>query len=718
VGTQLKLRVEDPSTPLSPDFIAQTVVPGTEGTRIGTFNLNGRFDVTPNMILMVSGVYTSKIILVDPVEITDIDPDQDTISGITRPDNWMWMWFEPSCCREILADPTTGLWSVDYSVPGPGGEPIADIGLGSSGAIHVPSGDGRTSVAWAEPDPEIGVWYQDDLVEALNWPLGTPLLLQIENPATQLSPDYSMETVVRGSLPSAAIFNVKGQFDIQPGMTVRVYGEYMSRSIVVDNLTIMEIDQVEDTITGTTAPNNWMWMYFEPSCCRPIVANSSGIWTVDYSVPGPNGEPIADIHPGSFGAIHVPGGEGRTSLKWAVSLPIQVYIGTLTNPVATHSLSSGESTRQSYTGLNNGPVKITNAQNIPIIAAERIIYKANGVNTSFSEMMGLPASQVDKVYWLPWYNNVDLDTQLRIANVTGAPATVRVYIGGQEMSGSPFTLAPGASTRKSFTGINNGPVKIQSNQNIVAAERLIYKVNNANASFSEMMALPNNQVGKIFWLPWYNNRDLDTQLRFANVSSSPATVHVYIGGQEMTGSPFMLTAGESIRKSFPGVNSGPVKIVSNENIVAAERLIYKVNGINTSFSEIMALPNSQLNTSYWLPWYNSTGELDTQLRFANVSNSIATVHIFIGGLEVSGSPFTLLEGESTRRSFPGINTGPVQIVSNQNIVAAERVIYKVKGTHASFTEMMALPESQLNATFWLPWYNNVDIDTQLRFGVP
>jgi len=52
--------------------------------------------------------------------------------------------------------------------------------------------------------------------------------------------------------------------------------------------------------------------------------------------------------------------------------------------------------------------------NVPLVAAERLIYKvAGGVNTSFSEMMALPASQLDTLYWLPWYNNVDLDTQLR-----------------------------------------------------------------------------------------------------------------------------------------------------------------------------------------------------------------------------------------------------------------------------------------------------------------
>ena len=50
-----------------------------------------------------------------------------------------------------------------------------------------------------------------------------------------------------------------------------------------------------------------------------------------------------------------------------------------------------------------------------------------------------------------------------------------------------------------------------------------------------MMALPNSALDTTYWLPWYNNADLDTQLRFANVSGSPASVHVYIGGVEMAG---------------------------------------------------------------------------------------------------------------------------------------------------------------------------------------
>jgi len=159
-------------------------------------------------------------------------------------------------------------------------------------------------------------------------------------------------------------------------------------------------------------------------------------------------------------------------------------------------------------------MKIAHSDKALITAAERVIYKINNVPTSFSEMMGLPASQLDTSYWLPWYNNVDLDTQLRLGNVSTITATVHVSIGGVPMAGSPFSLAAGTSTRVSFAAINNGPVKIESNVNIVAAERVIYKISNIPTSFSEMMSLSHNQLDTTYWLPWYNNVDLDTQLRF------------------------------------------------------------------------------------------------------------------------------------------------------------------------------------------------------------
>ena len=401
---------------------------------------------------------------------------------------------------------------------------------------------------------------------------------------------------------------------------------------------------------------------------------------------------------------------------------IDVLIGG-TNQGSFGIPASGSLLQVPFAGINNGPVKL--ASTISILGSERVIYNVNNTPTSFSEMLALPSSQLDTIYWLPWYNNVDLDTQLRFGNTTNQTATVRLYIHGQEKtsgcnpSSSPFTLLSGASLRVSCAGVNDGPIQITSSQNIVAAERVIYNVNNTPTSFSEMMALPNSQLNTTFWLPWYNNVDLDAQLRFGNTTDQTATVHVKVGGVEMTNSPFTLGTRQSMRVSFEGINTGPVKIESNVPIVASERVIYKVNGVPVSFSEMMALPDSQLSKTFWLPRYNNI-DLDTQLRFANVSGFTATVRVFIGGNEMTsgGSPFTLPDGQSIRVSFSSLNAGLVKIVSDQNIVAAQRVIYKVNNTPTSFSETMALPNSQLNTVFWMPWYNNMDLDTHFRLGVP
>ena len=85
-----------------------------------------------------------------------------------------------------------------------------------------------------------------------------------------------------------------------------------------------------------------------------------------------------------------------------------------------------------------------------------------------------------------------------------------------------------------------------------------------------MMALPNSQLDTTYWLPWYNNKDLDTQLRFANATDPTATVHVFIGGAGDDRQSLHTAAGREHTQSFANVNDGPVQIVSDVPIVAAE----------------------------------------------------------------------------------------------------------------------------------------------------
>ena len=99
--------------------------------------------------------------------------------------------------------------------------------------------------------------------------------------------------------------------------------------------------------------------------------------------------------------------------------------------------------------MNNGPVQIASTNGIPLIGAERLIYKVNNVNTSFTEMMGLPDSQVDNTYWLPCITTSTLIHNCVLPTSQALLATVTITIGGVPM-GDPIPLAAGASTRVSL----------------------------------------------------------------------------------------------------------------------------------------------------------------------------------------------------------------------------------------------------------------------------
>jgi hypothetical protein len=81
-------------------------------------------------------------------------------------------------------------------------------------------------------------------------------------------------------------------------------------------------------------------------------------------------------------------------------------------------------------------------------------------------------------------------------------------------------------------------------------------------------------------------------------------------------------------------------------------------------------------------------------------------------------PIPLAVGQSTRISYP-INNGPVKVESiDGNIIASMRVAYNNGTAWTSFSEVLGMPANQLTTTYWFPWYNNVGLNTQMRFAVP
>jgi tartrate-resistant acid phosphatase type 5 len=423
----------------------------------------------------------------------------------------------------------------------------------------------------------------------------------------------------------------------------------------------------------------------------------------DDSIVNVEGTPLDGPGPGNG---NFTGGETYTITKDVVT-----HIGGVLT--GAYMLGPSESTRDSY-AKNAGPVKVQSLGGGPIIVAERDAWLLNGVVQSFSEMMGLPGDQVTDTYYFPWYNNVTMDTQLRFANLGDTSTDVTVTIAGVAQPVIP--LAAGVSTRVSYP-VNAGPVKVESSGGvpIIVAERDAWLLNGVVQSFSEMMGLPGNRLTDTYYFPWYNNINMDTQLRVANLGTTSTDITVTIAGVAQPVIP--LAAGESTRVSYP-VNDGPVKVQSSGGvpIIVAERDAWLINGVVQSFSEMMGLAANQLTDIYYFPWYNNVA-MDTQLRFANLGDISTDVTVTIAG--VAQLPITVAPGTSTRISYP-VNNGPVRVESSGGvpIIVAERDAWLLNGAVRSFSEMMGLPGNQLTATYYFPWYNNLTMDTQLRLAMP
>jgi multiple sugar transport system substrate-binding protein len=348
IGTLLTLTIDDPTNGVGVDLTVQATMvqapwnPGDPNDIVADFNLGG-FDVKAGQLLKITDGATppsERTYTLSDLAITGFDTDADTVSGIATPGVEVQVCANvPGNCISRYVTPAagTGIWTADYGHPGARSDEqqLVDLQRGSNGwATERDATGNQTWADWNVPNPRFDAWFKDGNINAYDWALGTTLTLDIDDPATPTSPDFTTTTVV-GIAPwdsnqTLGAFNLNGAYGIEPGMTVTVSGASVTKSLVVSHLTITDIDQAHDAITGTTEPGQGMWMYLNTSsgtCCRNFQADSSGIWTVDYSVVGPGGEPIEDIRPGSTGTINASNGYGdNTSLNWTAFKPRSAYL--------------------------------------------------------------------------------------------------------------------------------------------------------------------------------------------------------------------------------------------------------------------------------------------------------------------------------------------------------------------------------------------------------
>jgi len=292
---------------------------------------------------------------------------------------------------------------------------------------------------------------------------------------------------------------------------------------------------------------------------------------------------------------------------------------------------------------------------------------------------------------------------------------INIIIGGSLMG--DYSVPPGNDLRVNYAGLDSGPVKVESTNGmpIVAAVRDLWWNGSAYTSSIQLMGLPESQLSDTYWFPSYNNVTLNDQLRFGNVGDQATTVTVTIGGVVM--GTYDLAPNQRQKVNYVGIDNGPLKVQSSNGvpIIASVRDAWITNGVTSSFSQLMGLPEEQLSDTYLFPSYNNVS-LNDQLRFGNVGTTNTTVTVTIGGTVMGTYP--LAPNQREKVNYVGIDNGPLVVHSSNGvpIIASLREAWISGGVTTSYFQMMGLPQSQISDKYVFPVYDNVSLNGQLRFG--
>jgi hypothetical protein len=106
----------------------------------------------------------------------------------------------------------------------------------------------------------------------------------------------------------------------------------------------------------------------------------------------------------------------RVSNAGNASATFEVQIAGVQVPGSPFTVATNSIWAQNFYNIVGGPVQVKSTNGVPIISTQRFIFTTNGVTpSSFSETMGMPVEQLSTEYWFPLYNNISLNSQLRLA---------------------------------------------------------------------------------------------------------------------------------------------------------------------------------------------------------------------------------------------------------------------------------------------------------------
>jgi len=345
IGTVITLTISGSSDTYTATMAQAPWNPDDPNDIVADFDLKG-YEVKAGDIITATGNNITRILTVSQLEITNFDLENDLILGKGTPNSSIQVCANvPDHCitRWVTAD-GDGNWTADYKTWAEGDDPEPfDVQHGSSGwAVEYESDSDRTWFDWWVPNPYIEAAPFSDWIHAREWPIGTFMTLEIDDPSDGIGTedtdgdpvDYSDYATMQQAPwnlndPNdiVADFRWPDEFVPGPGYVLTMRGDNgQSKTLTISQLRITEYDLEADTISGVgTAGAQIQVCANVPDHCitRWVTADGDGNWTADYKTwaEGDDPEPF-DVQPGSSGgAAEYEIDLDRTWFDWWVPNP-------------------------------------------------------------------------------------------------------------------------------------------------------------------------------------------------------------------------------------------------------------------------------------------------------------------------------------------------------------------------------------------------------------
>jgi len=166
---------------------------------------------------------------------------------------------------------------------------------------------------------------------------------------------------------------------------------------------------------------------------------------------------------------------------------------------------------------------------------------------------------------------------------------------------------------------------------------------------------------------------------------------------------YTIPAGGRITPEFPNLMTGPI-IVSTENlapVIVTQRVLVKT-AQGDSFNEYAGIPASSLTNHYYFTWNDTTNGNGSWTLVANPPNATVSANVTIKIAGNTTATKTLAPGEIWTPMVNNLMGGPVEVISDQNVIATQRSLYTYLGKQ-SFNEYPGIAANSLDTNYTFTW---------------